>query len=108
MFKYWKLLKKKDKRFILVLIFFNILATVFAFLCKKYICIFFTISFFINILCFYMLSVYEYLIDESHANMDKLLVLNEELLNDNEKMTNEIQELKKALSKVKRKNKEEK
>lgn len=110
MFKFWKLLEKKEKIFLSFMILFTIFLAVMSIIDKDIMLFLVALLFFSNILSFYLTDIYEILLDESHEENEVAINLIKNLINDNEEQQRQITELKRMLSKAKakKKNKEEK
>ena len=110
MFKFWKLLKKREKIFLSFMILFTIFLAVMSIIDKDIMLFLVALLFFSNILSFYLIDIYELFLDESFESNQKAINLIENLTKANTEQQKQITELKKMLSKAKakKKNKEEK
>lgn len=110
MFKFWKLLEKKEKIFLSIITLFTIFLAIMSIIDKDIMLFLIALLFFSNILSFYLIDIYELFLDESFESNQKAINLIKDLINDNEEQQRQIAELKRMLSKAKakKKNKEEK
>ena len=105
MFKFWKLLEKREKIFLSFMILFTIFLAVMSIIDKDIMLFLVALLLFSNILAFYVTDVYKIFLDESYEEKEKAINLIESLTNDNIEQQKQITELKRMLSKVKAKKK---